>query len=83
MSLILGQEDPLGEERQLQHFLPGKSHVQMTLAGYWPWGHKESDMTGIHTHKVHVEQICEVCSIFPIVDKDNRWKKIRIGVAGV
>ena len=26
-------------------FLPGKSHGQKSLAGYSPWGHKESDMT--------------------------------------
>ena len=26
-------------------FLPGKSHGQRILAGYSPWGHKESDMT--------------------------------------
>ena len=26
-------------------FLPGKSHGQRSLAGYGPWGHKESDMT--------------------------------------
>ena len=26
-------------------FLPGKSHGQINLAGYSPWGHKESDMT--------------------------------------
>ena len=25
-------------------FLPGESHGQRTLAGYSPWGHKESDM---------------------------------------
>ena len=25
--------------------LPGKSHGQRSLAGYSPWGHKESDMT--------------------------------------
>ena len=41
-------------------FLPGKSHGQKSLAGYGPWGHKESDMTSnkhfhfffifIHTH---------------------------------
>ena len=23
--------------------MPGKSHVQRTLVGYLPWGHKESD----------------------------------------
>ena len=26
-------------------FLPGKSHGQRSLAGYSPWGCKESDMT--------------------------------------
>ena len=26
-------------------FLPGKSHGLRSLAGYSPWGHKESDMT--------------------------------------
>ena len=26
-------------------FLPGESHVQRTLAGYSPWGHKELDTT--------------------------------------
>ena len=26
-------------------FLPGKFHGQKSLAGYSPWGHKESDMT--------------------------------------
>jgi len=26
-------------------FLPGKLHGQRRLAGYSPWGHKESDMT--------------------------------------
>ena len=25
-------------------FLPGKLHGQRSLAGYSPWGHKESDM---------------------------------------
>ena len=25
--------------------LPGKFHGQRNLAGYRPWGHKESDMT--------------------------------------
>ena len=26
-------------------FLTGESHGQRSLAGYSPWGHKESDMT--------------------------------------
>ena len=28
-------------------FLPGKSHGQESLAGYSPWGHKESDTTEV------------------------------------
>ena len=34
-------------------FLPGKSHEWRSLAGYSPWGHKESDtteMTSLHKH---------------------------------
>ena len=31
-------------------FLPGKSHGQRSLADYSPWGHRESDMTKVHTH---------------------------------
>ena len=28
-------------------FLPGECHGQRSLAGYSPWGHKESDMTEV------------------------------------
>ena len=28
-------------------FLPGKPHGQKSLAGYSPWGQKESDMTEV------------------------------------
>ena len=42
----LGQEDPLEKEMApTPVFLPGKSHGQKSLAGYSPWGHKESDTT--------------------------------------
>ena len=35
-------------------FLPEKFHGQRSLAGYCPWGHKESDMTeGLSTHTQH------------------------------
>lgn len=42
----LSQEDLL-EKRMLptRVFLPGEIHEQRRLAGYSPWGHKESDMT--------------------------------------
>ena len=31
-------------------FLPGESHGQRSLAGYSPWGHKESHMTEATLH---------------------------------
>ena len=31
-------------------FLPGESHGQRSLAGYSPWGRKESDMTEVTKH---------------------------------
>ena len=46
MSLMLSQEVPW--RRKWQHtpvFLPGKFHGQRSVAGYSPWGRKESDMT--------------------------------------
>ena len=45
---FLGWEDPLEEAWQpTPGFLPGESHGQGTLAGYRPWGHKESDTTEV------------------------------------
>ena len=41
-----GREDP--PEKGIQPtpvFLPGEFHGQRSLAGYSPWGHKESDRT--------------------------------------
>ena len=42
----LGQEDP-SEENMATHssFLPGETQGQRSLAGYSPWGCKESDAT--------------------------------------
>ena len=42
----LGGDDPL-EEGMATHsvFWPGESHGQRSLAGYSPWGHRESDTT--------------------------------------
>ena len=46
----LDREDSLKTIWQLTpKFLPGKSHRHRTLAGYSPWGRKESDMTE-HAH---------------------------------
>ena len=51
----LDWEDALEEEMATHsRFLPGESHGQGSLAGYSPWGRKESDMTKrlTHTHKL-------------------------------
>ena len=45
----LGCKDPL-EEGMTTIFLPEESHGQMSLAGYDPWGHKESDITEATSH---------------------------------
>ena len=31
-------------------FLPGKSHGQMSLVGFSPWGHRDLNMTELLTH---------------------------------
>ena len=42
----LGWEDPLEKEMATSPvFLPGESHGRMSLVGYSPRGHKESDTT--------------------------------------
>ena len=42
----LGQEDPWSRKWQpAPVFLPGNFHGQRSLAGYCPWGLKESDTT--------------------------------------
>ena len=44
----LGLEDPLEEGMTTYPvFLPGESLGQRSLAGYSPWAHTESDMTGV------------------------------------
>ena len=43
MGPILGWKDPL--EKNGYSFLPGKFHGERSLAGYSPWGRKESDAT--------------------------------------
>ena len=47
----LGWEDPLEEKTANRPvFLPEESHGQRNLAGYSPWGLKESDMTEVTKH---------------------------------
>ena len=47
----LGWEDTLEKEMATHSiFLSGESHEQRSLAGYSPWGDKESDMTEATYH---------------------------------
>ena len=39
------QEDTLEKGIPTPVFLPGEYHRQRSLAGYIPWGHKDSDTT--------------------------------------
>ena len=51
---FLNREDPLEEEITIHSWiveiLPGESHGWRSLAGYNPWGRKESDTTEQLTH---------------------------------
>ena len=46
----LSQQDPLEEGKPTPVFLPGESLGQRTLAGYSPWGCKDSDTTEATEH---------------------------------
>ena len=48
-------------------FLPGQVHGQGSLAGYSPWGHKESDMTK-QLLLLHFNNMCLNC-VAPIIHK--------------
>ena len=41
-------------------FLPGESHRQRDLAGYSPWGHKESDRTSQLSTNSHIWLVASV-----------------------
>ena len=59
-----------GNPRQL--FLSGESHGQGSLAGYSPWGCKESDMTErlihthTHTHSYSIYSYYKILHIFSV-----------------
>ena len=55
----LGRSLGVGKWQSTPVFLPGKFHGQRGLAGYSPWGRKESDTTE-HTHKVHTSLTCGI-----------------------
>ena len=52
----LGGSNWKGHGNPLQVFLPGESHGQKSLAGYSPWGHKESDTSEWLTDSVFLPE---------------------------
>ena len=54
-----------GKWKPIPVSLPGESHGQRSLVGYYPWGHKKSDMTEYThtcTHRIafHLLYTCEL-----------------------
>ena len=47
-----------GRGNVLQYFLPREIHGPRSLAGYSPWGHKESDTTERLTHLLVYRGFC-------------------------
>ena len=58
VGLIPGSERSPGEGKRepTPVFLPGEFHGQKSLAGYSPWGHKESDMTEHACTRINLSQ---------------------------
>ena len=52
-------------------FLPGKSHGQRSLAGYWPWGHKEPDTTKYEHARVGYQ--FDTCSLEKLLPDLSAW----------
>ena len=55
--------------------LPGESHGQRNLAGYSPWGHKESDMT----EQAHARRCLDNCIMTNISGKIHRSQNDYLG----
>ena len=65
---------PLSQEESLEKgmattlvFLPGKFQGQRSLAGYSPWGGKESDMTKSLTLILHMWYHVAICLTLPYI----------------
>ena len=69
-------------------FLPGKFHGQKNLAGYSPWGHKESDTTEqLSTHKSFEQSLIilifrsfTTVNYFKLFVELRQWKSYLLGI---
>ena len=55
-------------------FLPEESHGQSSLAGYSPWGHKESDRTEATYHAAHRTDLLLLFICYIVSDSVNPWR---------
>ena len=61
----LGREDPLEKEMAAcSSIIVWKFHGERSLAGYSPWGHKESDTTELINNRLQVIFHRIMCSDF-------------------
>ena len=59
----LGQEDPLDKGMTSDsRKRVGEFHGLRNLAGYSPWGHKESDMTEQLKH-IYTQKLSQICCL--------------------
>ena len=73
----LSWEDPLEKEMATHSsILPWEFYGQRSLAGYSPWGHKESDTTE-RLSVTHSGLFRLTMSLIPSTDGPNRIKKVK------
>ena len=63
--------------------LPGKCHGQRSLAGYSPWGHKQSDTTEedinmyyVYLYITHTLEVCNQNLFYKVAKSKNVWETI-------
>ena len=64
-------------------FLLGKVHVQRSLVGYNPWGHKESDTTKQLSAHTVIKLVMKFCSVISSYELKRRKESIVRWVHGV
>ena len=69
----LGRSPGGGHSNRLQYSCPGETHGQTSLAGYSPWGRKESDMTEETRHTRRAAKFSEekFVELFQLIKRRN------------
>ena len=58
-----GRSPGEGKGKPTPVFLPGESQGQRSLAGYSPWGHKESELQQLNTHTHSIQDSYKIVFI--------------------